>query len=67
MINKCPYCGSNKFGKIETGKDNVKYVLTQIDLPSNSFLATCGLPVDAYGCEDCKGIMLMHDQLTFHQ
>lgn len=39
MINKCPYCGSNKFGKIETGKDNVKYVLTQIDLSSNSFLA----------------------------
>ena len=33
MINKCPYCGSNKFGKIETGKDNVKYVLTQLIYP----------------------------------
>lgn len=67
MSNQCPYCGSLHFGKIETGSPNVKYVLTQVDLSSNAFLATSGLPVDAYGCSDCKKVILSSDSLNFHQ
>ena len=34
MSNKCPYCGSNKFSKLDTGNPNIKYVLTQVDVSS---------------------------------
>lgn len=67
MLNKCPYCGSSRFAKIQDENPNIKYVLTQVDVPAKAFLATSGLPVDAYGCADCNGITLFNETLKFHQ
>lgn len=67
MSNKCPYCGSNQFSKLDTGNPNIKYVLTQVDVSSNTFLATQGMPVDVFGCGNCKGIVLANQNLEYHE
>lgn len=67
MISRCPYCGSNKIARCNEENGNIKYVLTQIDITSNSFLATQGMPVDVFACVDCKAIMLSNDSLRFNE
>lgn len=67
LINKCPYCGSLNFNKIKTDNNNYKFVLTQVDITTNEFFPNLGLPIDAYGCVDCKGIYLANENLSFHE
>ncbi len=66
-FDKCPYCGSKLFSKIGTDNPNVKYVLTTVDLSKNppSFNPTNGMPVDAYGCANCKAVILRNESIKF--
>lgn len=63
MINKCPYCNGNNFHLISDNNSNIKYALTQVDISTGTFLPGNGMPIDAYGCLDCKGIVLVNELL----
>lgn len=66
MVNKCPYCGSTNIRNLNTeSKSGVHYVLTCVDLTKNpnEFLPTNGFPVDAYGCKNCKAVILENEAL----
>lgn len=65
MELNCPYCGSKNFAKINpiNSNSNIKFVLTQIDISTNSFMPASGMPVDIAGCPDCKGILLYNENI----
>ncbi|OZV10800.1 hypothetical protein CIW83_18455 [Tissierella sp. P1] len=65
MNIKCNFCGNNTVGKVHTTNGATSYVLTQVDTSKTpaEFLATSGLPVDVYGCTNCKAVFLRCDSL----
>lgn len=59
----CPYYGSNKFAKVEPENPNIKYALTEVNIATKEFNPAKGIPVDLYGCLDCKAIIMKSDRL----
>lgn len=55
---KCPYCNSDKLAPIVHSNPNTKYFLTEVDVNTKSINPMQGIPVDAYGCADCKAVIL---------
>lgn len=55
---KCPYCNSDKFAPIVHNNPNIKYALTEVNIETKEFNPDTGIPVDAYGCPDCKSVLL---------
>ena len=55
---KCPYCGSENFTQIVHNNPNTKYILTEIDVDTKAINPMRGIPLDAFGCSDCKAIVL---------
>ena len=62
-MTKCPYCGSAKFGKITPTKGNL-YGLTEINTNTGQIYADTLLKIDAYGCLECKALVLKNEELS---
>lgn len=55
-MNKCPQCGGYNVAKIDPPAGSDKYFAPSIDTKSNSINIGNGIPLDAYGCMDCKAV-----------
>jgi len=62
---KCPFCSGPNIGKVTPPVGTTSYILTTVDTTQTppAFNPTSGLPVDLYGCSDCKCIYLRCESL----
>lgn len=58
----CPFCKSNRFAKL---KPNIgkEYGIIEVDEKKGAVYMDAILPVDLYGCLDCKSIFLKCESL----
>lgn len=60
---KCPYCDSENFAKLTFENPDIKYQLTKVNVATKTVEVASGIPVDVYGCPDCKSILLKNENL----
>lgn len=57
-MDKCPHCDSRNVGKINPPSGSNQVLLTGYNSNTNTVNPTSGIPVEAYGCRNCKSVIL---------
>lgn len=60
-MNKCPYCGSELFTKVNNIDGGDSFVMMQVS--KNALDVKNLMPIQLYGCCDCKGVQIKCDSL----
>lgn len=62
-METCPQCGGYQTSKINPPQGSSDYFLVSIDRNSSSVNPTSGMPLQAYGCLNCKGVWFKNSDL----
>ncbi|AYO30840.1 hypothetical protein D2962_09630 [Biomaibacter acetigenes] len=63
MSITCPFCGNQNVQQLKNIQPNQTYALSIIDTDKGPTLPSQYLPVDVYGCLQCKAIFLVCESL----
>lgn len=61
-MDKCPYCGSGNIHPVKPEKGN-GYVIIEADTKTHQIYHDYALPVQLYGCLDCKSVLMKCESL----
>jgi len=59
----CPYCGSNKAGKLSPAGDADKFLIVSFSTKRNA-VTDSGCTIDLYGCASCHKVWMEDDSIN---
>ncbi len=62
-MNKCPQCSSANTAEIQVPAGYDQLLLAAYNSKSNEVNPGTGIPVNAWGCKDCKAVFLKSPKL----
>lgn len=64
-MNKCPQCSGYRTSKIDAPEGTSDFFIGSVDRgDENSINPVAGMPIQAYGCIDCKGVWFKNKDIT---